>query len=416
LSAGPGTFMGLPLEVANALHAVGQLPHTRSGRPASHAMKLTRLWVALLPLLLGSCSLISIKTPDKPLSTRDLNTRILTRQFAADYLLAVRQCADQIAAQDADPEVQRNALRWKIAVAEQSQSAAMQLAPAMALLDTWSVAAGMQQFFAPGGAGATLFGTEQAQVVAVSERWNTAAAAMAQELLTPRDFQSYGQFVREYLEQYPPASLEDARPSVVRLWVARVGAATPILDSTGTIPQALADTSDRLQMMATTLPAQTGWQGQLALETAGFSGPEMREALKHLDERLAHLTDVAQNSPQLVREAVSEVRISLLEVIDRLDASSAATLQTLRTERLELSATISSERAAILLAADEQRKAITHDVADISHQLLLTAGAEARRLTWILGLVALLLALLIFGLPFAAGYLVGRSRARARSN
>jgi hypothetical protein len=377
-------------------------------------MKLTRLWVTLLPLLLGSCSLVSIKTPDKPLSTRDLNTRILTRQFAADYLIAVRQCADQIAAQDEDPEVQRNALRWKIAVSEQSQSAAMQLAPAMALLDTWSVAAGMQQFFAPGGAGESLFGSQQGRVTALTEHWNTAAAALAQQLLAPKDYQHYQQFVRDYLDQYPLKSLEDARPSVVRLWVERTGVGTPLLESTGTIPQALADTSDRLQMMATTLPAQTGWQGELALEKAGFSGPEMREALKRLDERLAHLTEVAQNSPQLVREAVSEVRVSLLEVIDRLDASSAATLQTLRTERLELSATISSERAAVLAAADEQRKAITHDVADISHQLLTTAGTEARRLAWILGFVGFVLALLLFGLPFAAGYLVGRARARGR--
>ena len=377
-------------------------------------MKLSRLWVAALPLILGSCSLVSIKTPDKPLSTRDLNTRILTRQFAADYLLAVRQCADQIAAQDSDPEVQRNALRWKIAVAEQSQSAAMQLAPSMALLDTWSVAAGMEQFFSAGGAGASLFGSQQGKVTAVAAKWNTAAGAMAQQLLPPRDFLSYGQFVREYLGQYPLTSLEDARPSVVRLWVERTGVSKPLLDSTGTIPQALADTSDRLQMLATTLPAQTGWQGQLALDKAGFSGPEMRAALGRLDERLAHLTEVAQKSPELVHEAVAEVRVSLLEVIDRLDASSAATLQTLRTERLELSATISSERAAVLAAADEQRKAITHDVTELSHQLLLSAGAEARRLAWVLGFVAFALALLLFGLPFVAGYLVGRARGRAR--
>jgi len=383
-------------------------------RSQTQAMKFSRLWVAALLVTLGSCSLVSVKTPDKPLSTRDLNTRILTRQFSADYLQAVRQCADEIAAQDPNPDVQRNTLRWKIALAQQSQRAALQLSPAMALLDTWTVAAGMQQFMATGGAGAELFGTQQAKAAAVSEHWSSAADSMAQQLLTPADYQHYRQFVAEYLEEYPPTTLEDARPSVVRLWAQRSGVSQPLLESAGTIPQALADTSDRMRIMATTLPAQSGWEGQLALANAGLSGREMRAALERLDARFAHLSEVAENSPQTVREAVGEVRASLLEVIDRMYASSAATLRTLHAERLELSTTISTERAAVLAAADQERQAVIRDVSDLSRQLVRSAGAEARRTAWVLGFEALM-ALLILGAPFAvAGYFIGRARARSR--
>jgi hypothetical protein len=117
----------------------------------------------------------------------------------------------------------------------------------------------------------------------------------------------------------------------------------------------------------------------------------------------------AESSPLLVPGAVADVRRSLLVVIDRLDASSAATMATLRSERIALSETLSSERAAVIVAADTQRKAIALDAAIVS-----STGKEVRRLTRELILLGILLALVLLGLPFAAGYFVGRS-VRQRS-
>jgi hypothetical protein len=180
------------------------------------------------------------------------------------------------------------------------------------------------------------------------------------------------------------------------------------LDSLGTVPQALADTADRMQMMAGSLPAQSVWRTQLALERSGLSGPELHAALRRLDERLARMSAFAASSPQLVHEALGDVRHSLLEVVARLDASSASTMQTLHSERTALSATLSSERAAVLSAADVQRKALAADAATIARQVVSASAIEVRRLMWELGLLAIVLAVILLGLPFAAGYFVGR--------
>jgi hypothetical protein len=346
------------------------------------------------------------------MSTRDLNARILTRQFSADFTVAVEQCADDIVAQDPDAEIRRNALRWKIIATEQSERAALQLAPSIALLDTWSLAAGMKAFLSPGGAGEAIFGREQPTAVALAEHWDAAARALAQQLLEPRDFEHYAQFVRDYTSEYPYVSLKFVRPSVAQLWLQRTGAGTALLDSLGTVPQALADTADRMQMMAGSLPAQSVWRTQLALERSGLSGPELHAALRRLDERLARMSAFAASSPQLVREALGDVRHSLLEVVDRLDASSAATMQTLHSERTALSATLSSERAAVLSAADVQRKALAADAATIARQVVSASAIEVRRLMWELGLLAIVLAVILLGLPFAAGYFVGRAAQR----
>jgi hypothetical protein len=376
-----------------------------------------RLVVSVVTVFLGltGCSLISLKSPERPLSTRDLNARILTRQFSADFSAAVEQCADDIAAKDTDPQVRANTLRWKIIVADQSERAALQLAPMMAVLDTWALAADMKVFFSPGGAGAAVFGAEQADAVALAQHWDQAAQAMAQQLLTPQDFQHYQQFVGDYTSEHPFVNLKFVRPSVVQLWVQRGGADTPLLNSLGTIPEALADTSDRVEMMGRTLPTQAMWRTELALQSSGLSGDDMHAALARLDERLARLSALAAGSPQVVHEAVADVRISMLEVIDRLDAASAATMATLRTERVALSDTISSERAAIVTAADAQRQAIALNVADIGNQLVSSTGKEARRLARELVLLFILLALVVLGLPFAAGYFVGRAAQRRGS-
>jgi len=237
---------------------------------------------------------------------------------------------------------------------------------------------------------------------------------MAHQLLKPREFQAFQEFVSNYTREYPFVNLRFVRPSVVQLWVQKGGADAPLVDSLGTIPEALADTSDRVQVLTETLPSEAMWRTQLALADAGVSSAELKGALQRLDERLERMSMAAQNAPQLMRDSVGEVRRSLLEVISRLDASSAATLQTVRAERLALSATLSAERAAVLTAADEERRALALDAGALARQVVADAGAQARTLLREATALVILLALVLLGLPFAAGYFVGRARGARR--
>ncbi len=365
----------------------------------------------------SGCSLLSLKSPERPLSTRDLNARILTRQFSVDFIAAVEQCADTIAITDPDPTIQRNALRWKIGATTESQHAALQVAPMMAVLDTWTLAIAMKLFLAPGGAGGALFGKQQPYASTVANEFSAAAETIARQLIEPREFPRYQAFVDEYTREHPFVNLTFVRPSVVQLWMQRGGMDTPILDSLGTIPEALADTSDRVQMLSETLPEEAVWRTQLALQDAGVGGGDLHQALRKLDERLAHMSDAADTAPQVMRQAVADVRRSLLDVIYRLDASSAATLATLRAERVALSATVSSERAAVVSAADAQRRAIARDVAGIASQVVTDSGVEVRRLAREVMLLMIALSIVLLALPFAAGYLVGRAlRVRDRQS
>ena len=361
-------------------------------------------------LCLGACSLISLKSPERPLSTRDLNARILTREYSADFTAAVAQCADQIALAEADPAIARNALQWKISASTQSQHAAQQLAPMMGVLDTWTFATAMKDFLSPQHPGGALFGAHQGTALAVATRYADAAESMARRLASAKEFQQFQSFVSDYANEHPLQDLKFVRPSVVQLWGLRGSPEAPLVDSLGTIPEALADTSDRMRMLGETLPAQSMWRTELTLQESGASSENVRAALLRLDARIASMTAAAEGAPQLVHEAVVDVRGALLEVLDRLDASSAATIDALRVERAALSATVSSERAAILAAADVQRRAITVDAGNIADRLVASTGEQVRRLTRQALLLLTLLAAVVLGLPFAAGYLVGRAQ------
>jgi hypothetical protein len=365
--------------------------------------------LTLLALLSG-CSLVSLKSPERPLSTRDLNARITTRQFSAELTSAVDQCADEIARNESDPVVLRNVLRWKIATTAHSLRAASQLAPSMAVLDTWTLSAGMKEFFSEQGAGNALFGRHQHAVAMLANDFDAAAERMAREVTDPRDFERYQTFVSDYVRAHPIKTLEFVRPSVVDLWMQQRGGEVRLVDSLGTIPEALADSSDRVQMFSEALPSQVMWRTELALQDSGLSREEIHAVWQKLDERSASLLTTANKAPQLVHDAVAETRGAVLDMLNRLDASSAATIGALRSERIALSATLSSERAVLLDAADKERKAIALDATDIATRVVNETGQQVRLLAREALLLLIVLAIVILGLPFAAGYLVGRAR------
>lgn len=363
-----------------------------------------------LSLALSSCSLISLKSPERPLSPRDLNARILTRELSAQFVTSVNRCADDIAASEHDPRVLENTLRWEIGAVGESRRAATRLVPMMSLLDTWALAVQMQTFTAQGAPGGALFGSHQQAVRDVSDTYASDAQALARRLLAPHDFAAYQTFVERYVREHPLADLTFARPSIVALWSREQGADTRLVDSLGTIPEAMADAADRMEIYGDTVPAQVMHETELALRESGYTRGDVQAAIRQLNERLARLSAVAESTPELVHGAEAQVRQSLREVLERLDASSRNAEQALHAERVALFTDLQSERAAVMAQLDVERKAVAEDAARISSRVMKDAGTQLRELAAEVLLLLIVLAVVVLGLPFAAGYLVGRAR------
>ena len=361
--------------------------------------------LAALALGLAGCSLVTLKSPEKPLSARDLNARILTHEFAARLIFAVEQTADEIAAGTVDTHIQLNTLRWKIAVASASDRAASQMAPMLGLLDTWALATQMRDFL-DSGPGNTLFGSQQPRAVKVATDLAHEAEDMARSLGPSQEFQHELRFVHDYAIAHPIESLDFARASIVELWAKETGTQTKLVDTLGTVPEAMAQTSDMMRMYGNTIPSQMLWRAQLAAQNSGFSSKDVQTALQRLDERLARLSAMADATPDLVNGVVRDVR-------KQVDTSWVELLETVRNERVAFAAVVSQEREATLKDVDAERQALAADVTRISSQAISDAGTQIRRLVREALSLVIVLAIVILGLPFTAGYLLGRARRGA---
>jgi hypothetical protein len=85
----------------------------------SHVKDSNRLGVAgrvccvLASLVLAGCSLLTIKSPEIPLTPREQEARLLTRDFAAHFATSVTQLIDEATPPDS-PAIRSQALRLKL--------------------------------------------------------------------------------------------------------------------------------------------------------------------------------------------------------------------------------------------------------------------------------------------------------------
>jgi hypothetical protein len=361
--------------------------------------------LALIGVMLicgAGCSLITLKSPEKPLSTRDLNTRILTREYSAQFMAEVGRTADAIAAAADDPDIRLHALRWKIAAVGKSERAAGQMAPLMSLLDSWALAVQMDDFLTA-GAGRMLFGAQQAPADALAADLAAKARDLARRLLPPEEFTQDERFIAGYAAAHPIADLHFARASIVDAWTHANGTQTKLVDTLGTVPEALADAGDRLRMYGETGPDQILWQAELAAQQSGIRAEDFRAALKRLDDRMAQMTAMVDTAPRLFNGMIRDAGT-------HFDASWADMMRDVRAEEIEVSKTVSTERAAAMDQLDLERTAVAADAARIANDVVREAGAEVRRLVREALALLIVLALVVLGLPFGAGYFVGRAR------
>jgi hypothetical protein len=368
---------------------------------------LARVAPLLAAFALTGCSLLTIKSPEVPLTAREQEARLLTRDYAAHFATTVTHLIDDSARGDAGTPIRSQALRLKLGAVTEITRASTGLSPTASLLDTWAFSLQFRDFLTT-GAGAHLLGSAQPDV----NRGATLLAAEADALarkVWDNDYARYHAFVLDYVGRNPLESADLTRPSVLSAWIIEEHDKGP-LRSEGTVAQALGDVSDRMRIYSERVPAMSLWQAELALERAGFDDASYRTALRNIDTQLARISKLADTSPELAHEAIAELRKGIRATGERLDASWLQMLRTLRVEREALAANIAAEREGVTAAFDTERTRISADAAQIAAQAVDTSWREFRKLVREALLLVILLAVVMLGLPFAAGYLVGRRR------
>src|SRR3984893_1722717 len=356
----------------------------------------------LAAFVLTGCSLLTIKSPEIPLTAREQEARLLTRDYAAHFATTVAHLIDDAPQGDAGTASQ--ALRLKLGAVAEITRASTGLSPTARLLDTWAFSVQVRDFLVT-GAGANVLGSAQPAVSRGAALLVAEADTLARKV-ADSDYDRYHAFVSAYAQRYPLQNADLVRPSVLSAWIIEEHDKSP-LRAVGTVGQALGDVSDRMRIYSERVPAMSLWQAELALDRAGLDDASYKSALRNLDRQLERISKLAESSPELAHEAIAELRSSLRASSDRLDASWIQMLRTIRVEREALAANIVDERASVTAAFDTERARMSADAGQILARAVDASWRELRKLVR----EALLLTILLLGLPFTAGYLLGRRRA-----
>ncbi len=374
-------------------------------------------------VLLSGCSLITVETGIVALSDKEIEMRVATREFALKFAQRTSAAAAEIDARSDDPIVELDALRWHVAAVTSSRQAALQTAPALALLDTWALAEQQRRYFAPNGAGEALFGDLHPLAADTAESLASQIETIAGRLLPGEELELFRKVVDTYVDAYPITSLRFDRESVLVTWSELAESGHTLVTSVGTSPQVVNDLTDRLRIFGEQLPDEIVLQTQLRMRENGVEAKDVQDALTRLKDDLDRLAAVAETSPELVRQAVASLREEfdptlekidgrVVNAMDRLTAERQALATDLDELRIGLAASVAQEREEITRVLAVERAAMMTDARVIANDVTDKSWKQVRGLVREVGLILIVLALIVLGLPFYGGYMLGKSVAR----
>lgn len=376
-------------------------------------------------LLLGAgCSLVSIDTHVTPLPKNEVQARLLTREFATGMVTEVVRTADAIVAESSEVETKRAAIRWKLGTSEAARRAALRTDPTLSLVDTWAFTIQLDQFFRT-GAGQTLFGERQSAVTDTTGKLLgqfTTIALAARPLGDPRGVE---RFVTEYAAKYPLVDLDFQREPLYPHWSEFRSNVDTVSSTVGTAPEVMADAAERLTLYGNQLSDEFRWRFELLATDPRYDPEEVRALAERLAAELKRIAAVAEQSPELARESIQSLRETVVPAVAQLDERWQATLDTFTSERRAIAAELTSQREAVAAEVTSQREALTAALKEERTAVLAETGRIANdvterafaRLRVVVREVmfgAVLLALVVLGVPFGFGFLAGRGFRRSR--
>ncbi|MCY9827414.1 chemotaxis protein [Vibrio chagasii] len=385
----------------------------------------SRSWMVLvLSIVLSGCSLLEVKLDSQttPLTQQELNARLMTREYAKLFFTQVEDSADLIAqSYPADDTLHQSyVLLWKIHAEQGLQQAAYQTSPMSALIDTWVFTAQMNQFYAE-GEGANLFATDHA--VNTARSLNQEAEKLAKGVLSSSDFKKSKAFVAEFVASNPFNDLTFRSTPAYREWLTYLGKdESQIVQSLGTMPEAMSDASDRLSLMADQTPKLMSWKAELVAMNSSLTGEDLSMTLESLRQTSASMQDFIENNPEYMQTLASIMSAEMQPLLNDLSDKTDQKLAMLSDERVALEKMVTREREALVQMIEKERIEIagivtserelfTQDLDRVSQEVVVLAIDKLMELIKGVIIYFILFILVVFFAPLGIGYWLGKRTA-----
>lgn len=373
-----------------------------------------------LCLILCGCSLLSVKVGSDPMPSRDLKLRLQTREFATAFATKVVRTADTVAARSSDPKVRADTIRWKLGATAAVQQSSLRADPMLALVDTWVLCRQMKDYFTGGAGEPAALGPDTPLAAQASAQLEQEILEVADTLLSARELKRASAFVDDQCSKHPLKSLAFERESVAMPWLKQEGPGGA--NTMGSMSEAITDLSDRVTTVGQQVPNEVRWRIDLQRQELDLGAGDWKRFSVGAQSALQSFSTLAENA-QLVTKAANDLTGTLEPEFVRFDERWGTTLEALKTERIAVLDTLDSERIAVVESLELQRVALMRDFAReraeiiagadrATQSAIAQAGQQARAFVRTALLFGSLFALIVLGLPFLAGYLVGRAIKR----
>jgi hypothetical protein len=151
-------------------------------------------------------------------------------------------------------------------------------------------------------------------------------------------------------------------------------------------------------MVGKQLPKQTNWQAELMLLESGLDSIQLQQKIDSLTFYGKRLMIIAEQSPELLRNIMQNLHEGLGSIISAFDYQRIAFMKDFQKERIAITAVLQKERTLAMQELDVTATKVVNDswthVREIIKDILL----------WVIIIV-----ILVLGMPFWLGVLVGRT-------
>ena len=311
--------------------------------------------------------------------------------------------ADSIACSD-DPKIRIRAIRWKIRATRAAVSAAMQGIPDVALADTWILFRRMESSF-DAAPDSMLFGPYSDYAREAVRRMTLRVDSVAQDALDGERYRLMKEYVGRYIAENP-LSEGEVPPNTTLAWIEFMNEhGVELSYATGSIADVVSDMSDRMTGQTGQAMNTLSWTKDIVeIEWERDSTAQaVQRQLDSLESNFERIVVVMENIPQISDTVLAVFNVHVETMMRTFERSLDNAFGQIDRQRNEIQRFVSAEREAAI----EQGSGIADSVvAQVMDRVMASVGRIA---VW-----AIALALIVLGLPFAAGYWVGTFRERLR--
>lgn len=324
-----------------------------------------------------------------------------------------QNASDSILKSKPNQKVQQLLLSWQINTAKQLKKFGFQPSPQVSMVDVWTYALKADNFFDTYKN--ENLNEQQQQIIKSATSDNLMRIQkIASSVKSKKDYIALSDFIEKQAAKSPFKTIDFDRMESVKDAYFKFKE-TPddlAVETVGTLSEVVSNMGSKISYGSDLTRKQLQWETQLYLNEKGIDSIKIEQKIKEFQLQTERLINVAENAPELIDDALITFRQQMDPLFSGLNTSVSDAMLRLSEERLLIDGMIERERYAFDKMLQRERKILTEEAHTIVNDGVKNTMAELRSTIRTLALLGILFVIVILGLPFYAGYLLGKKKKK----